>query len=360
MFGSLRVALVASLSLALLSACAGGASPESPGASGAPPDTMNARPRNGYDATLYALNVGGKTATVTVYAQGGAKLLRTVSLGSVDSGSQRLYDMTTSSAGFLYTESPTQPSLGHSKGTLNIYENKGGKHIGSAKLEMNYHLITADAEGNVYVMCNTAELCEFTSRGKSVRKINIGKLGKPAWRNIQALAVDHSGNLAVISDYQAAVFPPGALTPTWTINDEGSEGETLNKSATFDSSGNLYIGANTNQVLVYPSNAESPSMAIPVYSPNQLVCDATGNLYVLNGESVIKFSAGQSVPEYTITDGISYAKSIAVDAEGTLYVANEGEPSQSGSVTTYGAGTGKLLQTLTKGIINPSAVGVTP
>lgn len=343
-----------------LVACSAGGLATQPSGGGVGATNSQLSSSKNAQSTLYALNVGGSSATVTVYSQGKTKPTRTITLGPVAEATQRFYNMAVSSAGFLYTELPANPADSHSKGILNIYASKGSKHLATVNLGKNYHLLTTDSVGNVYTMCKTALLCEYTSSGKNVRKINMGKFGLPYWRNIQALAVDDSGNLAVLDDHGALVFPPGPVNPTWSIDEDS--GMTLNTSAAFDSSGNLYIAGNNNRVLVYPPNANSPSMVISdgIDAPMQLLCDGQGNLYVLSGLSVVEYAAGQSTPERTITDGISYARSMALDNAGNLYVANKGSSSETGSVTVYTAGSGQLSQTLTSGILNPSVVGVSP
>jgi hypothetical protein len=95
MFGRLRVPIVASLSLALLSACAGGgenvpsasvaltdvAAQHRPAARTSSVERVAKAKNNG--PTLYVMN-SGQTAgafSITVYSLGGAKLLRTISVG---------------------------------------------------------------------------------------------------------------------------------------------------------------------------------------------------------------------------------------------------------------------------------------
>jgi hypothetical protein len=307
--------------------------------------------------TVYALNLGGNSASVTVYSQGGAKLLRTLALGDSSGYLRTYYEMDASSAGLLYTQTPSSGDS-HSPGLLSIYENNGTKKIASTSLPKNYSLLTVDASGNAYNQCGNHNVCEYSAKGKLVRKINASKnFGKGP---VRALAVDQSGNLAIVADSAVKVFPPKSQTPTWTVDNpiQGS----YNVSATFDSLGNLYVGniSNGDAVYVYAPGTTTPSLTIPNDAPNHLLCDASNNLYVLTGVNVQEYGLGQSIPKATITEGISYGASMALDSSGNLYVANIGYSNQSGSITEYDSATKALVQTITSGISGPVAVAVSP
>ncbi|HEY1682128.1 MAG TPA: hypothetical protein VGF98_10865 [Candidatus Tumulicola sp.] len=306
--------------------------------------------------TVSALNLGGSTATVTVYSNAGARLLRTISLVAVDDLTKKLFNMTASSSGFLYIELPADPGQVKSPGLLTIYKGKGAKKIASIGLSSNYYLLVADAVGNVYTMCKNRLMCEYNASGKSVRKINVGKYG---WNGAEALAVDSSGDLAIVYNDAAMVFPPGATKPSWSIG--SSQGMGGNISATFDPSGNLYIAGINDKVFVFAPNASSPSYVIEdgVANPSEVVCDSLGNLYVLNGSTIARYAQGESTPESTIGVGPS-AVSMALDAADNLYVANEGGSGNTGSVTVYAAGSNSLVRTVTNGIEGPASVGVSP
>jgi hypothetical protein len=348
--------LLSGAAVLILAACSSGSFNTSPLAATSS-TILGSAAKNSIHVTLFALNVGGSTATVTAYSNAGAKLVRTISLGSVNDLTQKLFNMTASSSGFLYAESPTKPDQVKSPGVLTIYKEEGSKKVASINLPQNYRLLMADAAGDVYTMCKNREMCEYSASGKSVRKINVGKWG---WTGADALAVDPKGNLAIVDYDEALVFPPGATKPTWSIG--SSQGMGGNTSATFDPSGNLYIAGLNDKVFVFAPNATSPSYVITdgVSSPSGVVCDSSGNLYVLNsGAKVEEYAQGSSTPENTISAGLSNPVSMALDTTGNLYVANKGQ-SNSGSVTAYAAGSGHLMRTVSSGIKNPVSVGVSP
>jgi NHL repeat len=119
--------------------------------------------------------------------------------------------------------------------------------------------------------------------------------------------------------------------------------------------------------LVYVSSDQSSNGAIYVYSakgqaqqpiatitdgiatPAGLAVDASGSLYVANtgNNTVTVYPPGQTTPATTYSQGVSTPFDVAVGKDGTVYVANEtGGASYTGSVTEYPAGSTTPTATL--------------
>jgi hypothetical protein len=336
-----------------------GCSPQTQAVSaGAVPAAPSVRDRSQTKATLYALNLSGSAASVSVYSDVGQKLLRTIQLGSVFGNHESLVYMT-AAAGLLYTESPGQPQQSRTAGLLRILSDKGSKKVASIKVPENYHLLAADNSGNVFTMCGVLPLCEYSSAGKLVRKFSLAQYKvKP----VEAMAANASGDIAIIGGGVAAVFAPGATKPFWTIGPSGDFPGTT--AATFDASGSLYIADLNNGIFVFQSGSTAPSRRISdgISAPADLATDPNSNLYVLNrrGPSVTAYAPGRNDPSYTINSGLSYPVALAIDPAQNLYVDNSGIPTGVQGVAIYSTGGGTLERTVTQGIQNPVRVAVDP
>lgn len=71
------------------------------------------------------------------------------------------------------------------------------------------------------------------------------------------------------------------------------------------------------------------------YAPSGLAVDKGGNLYVVNGQTVLMFHNGQVTPSRRYTAGIDDPFSVAVGSDGTVYVANSGSYGHLGTVAVY-------------------------
>ncbi len=71
------------------------------------------------------------------------------------------------------------------------------------------------------------------------------------------------------------------------------------------------------------------------YAPGGLAVDKGGNLYVVNGQTVLMFHNGQVTPSRRYTAGIDDPFSVAVGSDGTVYVANSGSYGHLGTVAVY-------------------------
>lgn len=114
----------------------------------------------------------------------------------------------------------------------------------------------------------------------------------------------------------------------------------------FDSHGNLYVANNgTNQILIYNSQlVQTGSISQGLSGPNRLAFDTQGNLYVSNGLSnsiTVYDPSGNQITSKTITKDIDSPLAVAVDTAGNVFVGNVA----SQMLTAYNSD-GVLLGTL--------------
>jgi sugar lactone lactonase YvrE len=92
--------------------------------------------------------------------------------------------------------------------------------------------------------------------------------------------------------------------------------------------GNLYPSSSPN-VQVFARGSKSPSREITdgVTSPIGITVDANGTLYVANEgtNNVEEYRSGQNEPYQTITDGMDLPLGVTVNQQGWLYVVNVGK-----------------------------------
>lgn len=135
-------------------------------------------------------------------------------------------------------------------------------------------------------------------------------------------------NLAVAAAILSLVACSAAgnqpITPSYATTAQ-QQFETANKPAA--SFANLYV-ANADSITVYAPGASIAKRTITKVNPLSLGFDQTGNLYAVNSPpngsagSVIVYGAGTSKVIRTITQGLSGPHDLVLDSKGTLYVAN--------------------------------------
>lgn len=116
-----------------------------------------------------------------------------------------------------------------------------------------------------------------------------------------------------------------------------------------DASGTLYVGANTGSnttVTAYPAGSSTPSLTITSsgsfceFGSAGVAVDASGTLYVANCSNVTEYSAGSTTPSgVTIPTGggLYGGAGVAVDAARTLYVASNNTVTEYPGSTTPNA-----------------------
>jgi hypothetical protein len=211
-------------SLALLTGCGGqsvaGSTPraavaQASGQIGSSP-LRRASTEGAKKATLYVGNQPfSGDASVSVYSNGGAKLLRSIPLAG-----RALYGLTVSRQDFLFTWMPEG-----SKGEypLNIYKARGAKLVQSLTFKNPLGLAT-DESGDLFVQCALARVCEYPADAKTGVKNTVSRtIQLKNSFSIQAIATDpSSGSVALLVPQNAVlyVYPSGTTKPSWTIHNQ--------------------------------------------------------------------------------------------------------------------------------------------
>jgi hypothetical protein len=136
--------------------------------------------------------------------------------------------------------------------------------------------------------------------------------------------VDASGNVYISSGTNVLLYPPGATTPSETI-DISSAGGLAGVSPT----GAIYATSD-NYMFVHLPGSTTVSYLFKYQSSmySHFAFDKAGNAYILINNSssgpsaVAVYAQGSSTPSYTITNGVSLPLTAQVDASGNLYVLN--------------------------------------
>jgi sugar lactone lactonase YvrE len=123
--------------------------------------------------------------------------------------------------------------------------------------------------------------------------------------------------------------------------------------------GRILVGQPQGSLITVYALGLKTLQTLQVKNPIAMVQDRNGNLYVLGLGVVSVFAPGSSLPYgsapfRTITSGVESATDIAVDDNGTLYVANFRNGSSPGTnVAVYAANHNKPTRTITDGIAYP-------
>lgn len=143
-----------------------------------------------------------------------------------------------------------------------------------------------------------------------------------------AITTDSGGNVYVCN-YAAGtvtVFPPGNTTPSRTIT--GLTDPCYPNSIAVDAKGNIIVPLSGGNVLEFkPGSGNTPSRTMTNSYP-AVALDPAGNIFVANydgaetGVSVFAAASSSSTPAFTITAGTSGPFIPAFDSHGNLYIAN--------------------------------------
>jgi DNA-binding beta-propeller fold protein YncE len=180
-----------------------------------------------------------------------------------------------------------------------------------------------------------------------------------------AMTLDRSGNVYVANNGDGTntgsvvEYQSGTDTIIRTITDGAARPHSL----AVDRSGRLYVGngdTNTYSVNVYAPGQTAPALSITTYdTPRALIVNPASTLYVL-GAVVTVYATHSGAPERQIKAGVLEPTAFSFSQD-QLFVANCGRECNNGqgnlgTVTSYDAKTGKLLNTLKKGITGPGTL----
>ena len=186
-----------------------------------------------------------------------------------------------------------------------------------------------------------------------------------------ALVADRLGYLyASTGGGDIAVYAPGCTHQVNTIH----RGVDVVGPLVFDHSGNLYAGMQPHYaVSVYAPTRPGHMKLVRqiregVGNPLALAIGPTNDLFVASwnyttkSASVTVYRSGGSTPVRTITKGIKAPLALAVDSKGRLYVVNnppyEGSSGQSGWISVYAPGSSQPMRTVK--VRNPAALALDP
>jgi DNA-binding beta-propeller fold protein YncE len=172
--------------------------------------------------------------------------------------------------------------------------------------------------------------------------------------NDNGLAIDASGNVYVANVNNGSIteYTPGGGNPGGLTNNVFASGLNSPNGLAFDAYGDLYV-ANSgagNIIKITPSGTQS-IFATGIGDPTQMAFDSNGNLFVSNGSG--NYSVDEVSPTGTVTifaaanstgnvTGIGYGdlndpQGLAIDASGNVYVANGNSDDNIVELTPSGA-----------------------
>jgi hypothetical protein len=249
----------------------------------------------------------------------------------------------------------------------------------------NVEGLAVGGDGTLYV-ANTGDLGSHGSVTEypsgTANSVPAQTLNAPLLLAPQAVAVDASGNVFVAdSSWHETLtrfpvggdpvtllnnWPAGSLLSGVAVDANGHLTVSMTDSGQYQSPGHTNVGALAVESSTFDTNA-SPILQINstgsngVNEPYGAAIDADGNLYVVNDyvsivngppgpgpthSTLTRYSHGltnaSQLPDATVSAGLAWPLSVAVDAAGTVYVANNtipnGHTPGSMLVQTYAAG----------------------
>jgi hypothetical protein len=219
--------------------------------------------------------------------------------------------------------------------------------------------VVADSSGYLYIAHKPVAV--YSDAGKSRIQTFAVKAGP--WNGI--IAADGLGDFYVLGGPQHRALYEYQIGTTGSIREFNVPGQFF--SVTTDSSGNLYLGTGRS-VLVYAPGGTSPERTITkgINGPVALAVDSQGSLYVANDnfsnkhihlDNITIYDPGASAPSRKITGYVTNPLVIHVDPSGNLGVLNgrANDPSTPPNITIYARGGSSPLKFVTQGINAPTS-----
>jgi len=199
-----------------------------------------------------------------------------------------------------------------------------------------------DQMGNLYV-CDGSVVSVFAP-GSTTPTAELTGLTDPF-----ALAVDSKGDLFVLDRELNTIFEfkPGSTKPSasFPLPDDGPFGSSFFCLA-IDNNDNIYAGdiEYGDIVKIDPQHPANLIHLTGAMNPDAMAFDASGNLYVANGNSgdtITKYAPGGISPSATLT-GVLNSTALAFDSQGNLFVSNllgitEFKPGATSPAVTFGS-----------------------
>lgn len=124
---------------------------------------------------------------------------------------------------------------------------------------------------------------------------------------------------------------------------------------------------NNNAVWICPANdlrtgyVTASTQLQGVSNPSQLAVDARGTLYVANAQtdasgagSIAVYARGATSPSRTLTSGLNTTEGVAVDSAGTVYASNK----YQGSIVIFLKGKSRAQRTIKQNLVGPDGLAV--
>jgi 6-phosphogluconolactonase (cycloisomerase 2 family) len=225
--------------------------------------------------------------------------------------------------------------------------------------------INPDAQGAYHVAPLKAQML-YVGSGQGVSQYHIGSY--QLVRNIthsdgatdpESLAVDPSGNLYVgnYNGSSVVVYVPGLTAPSETI----TAGISNPVALAFDPTGNLYVANRTgNSITAYAPGSTNVLRTITegIDEPQDVAFDRSGDLYVSNlgNSTVTVYGVGTTKPLRSIAT--AFPGPLAFDKTGDLFVGNCPYHQCRDAISEFDPQDTKLLRSITKGISFPISLAL--
>lgn len=316
--------------------------------------TRTATPTATATETIYAAFGGSLSGSVTEYplaASGDAT--PSVTVQGSNTGLYEPLGITADSSGNIYVADESAPS-GGGPGSVTVYPagSTGNQSPAATIVGSNTALsypagITVDSSGNIYVTNTVGSAVTVYSHGSSGDVVPSAEIAgqntglSAPW----GIAVDSSGKIYV-ANQGSGLFYYGSVT----IYSPGSNGDATPIATIGGWSNSSCRTAGVPFPCCTGSGTGTCVDNTGLYDPVRIALDSSGNIYVANfgddsgNYSIGVFSPGSNgnaTPIATIAGSnteLDFPIGVAVDSNGTIYVANEGSGVSSegpASITIY-------------------------